>query len=77
MDENIKNNSIEIIEMKATYSQEQDSCSSEPFGNYLQIETQDGGGGIYYVIKTERWAFDDIDELIVTLEDFKKRIKPK
>lgn len=41
----------------------------------LEIKAEDGGGGLFYVIKTERWAFDSIDELKRVLEDFEKRIK--
>lgn len=41
----------------------------------LEIKAEDGEGGLFYVIKTERWAFDSIDELKRVLEDFEKRIK--
>ena len=34
-----------------------------------------GGKNYYFHIKTERWAFDDIDELIDILKEVKSKIK--
>jgi len=34
-----------------------------------------GGKNYYFHIKTERWAFDDIDELIYILKEVKSKIK--
>jgi hypothetical protein len=34
----------------------------------------EGEGSHYYYIKTERWAFDDIDELIAILQQVKNTI---
>ena len=44
--------------------------------NELKIETQDGGDGAYYVISTERFAFDKPEELIEILNDFVRRFSP-
>lgn len=60
--------------LMATYRQNPDDCDDLGDLQELTIETQDGGAGVYYVIETERWAFDDIDDLISVLEDFKKKI---
>lgn len=47
-----------------TFSQEQDCCGpTESDEQKITIETCDGGGGTYFVIKTDRWAFDNIEEL--------------
>jgi hypothetical protein len=62
--------SIEQITVK--YMQEPDSNSSEGL-QFLEISTEDAGGGIYFVLKTDRWAFDNIDSLIKVLSDFNKR----
>jgi hypothetical protein len=35
--------------------------------NTLKISTDDQGGGKYFVIETQRWAFDDIAELTAML----------
>ena len=51
---------IQTVEM----SQEKDCCDCENIDyQILEIITQDGGGGQYLVIKTDRWAIDpnDID----------------
>ena len=37
---------------------------------FLTIKTQNGGGGDFYIIETERWAFDNIPELVTTLMRF-------
>lgn len=50
-----------------------DDLKSNDFQD-LNIELGDNGGGHYLVLKTERWAINDVDELIKVLEDFKKRV---
>lgn len=53
----------QIEEIRVIYSQDADCCSDgEP--QTIEVFTQDGGAGKYFVIKTDRWAFDRIDELI-------------
>jgi hypothetical protein len=42
-------------------------------GQFLHIHTEDGGGGDYFVMDTERWAFDNIDDLIEVLNQFKEK----
>lgn len=37
--------------------------------------TADGGGGNYFILKTKRWAINDVQELVDLLNDFKKRTK--
>ena len=41
----------------------------------FEFSTDDAGGGVYYVIKTERWTFDDANDLIEVLNDFEKRVR--
>lgn len=48
---------MKLDEVHHTYSQDVDCCA-EGVCNTLQVFTQDGGGGPYLVIKTERWAID-------------------
>jgi hypothetical protein len=43
--------------------------------NELHLETQNDGAGDFFIMKTERWLFDDIDELIKTLKHFKTKKK--
>ena len=62
-----------IYELKALYEQESDSCASNDMGQDIEISTQDAGGGIYYIIKTERWAFENVKELADLVKDFQKR----
>lgn len=64
---------VVISDLSTTYLQKADCCSSEDY-NELLIKAEDGGGCLFYVIKTDRWAFDDIDEVIDVLNDFKNRL---
>jgi hypothetical protein len=64
-----------LCELNATYSQGADCVSDRNEPNFLNIEIQEGGGGVYFVIKTERWAFDSVEELIKIVNDFKSKFK--
>ena len=55
-------------EFEMTFTQEADCCDDKE--QYITIKTQNGGGGDFYVIETERWAFDNIPELIGILMKF-------
>lgn len=73
--EAIKN--FEIDSVVVTYTQESDENATKDVNNFLIIESEGVNFDMnYFVIKTERWAFDDIDEMVALLEDFKKRIAP-
>lgn len=67
------NNPITIDELSANYIQEADCWQPSNEYQQLKISTADGGGGVYFVIETKRWAFNNINELIKTLEDFVNR----
>jgi len=58
-------------EFTMTFTQESDCCDCKE--QYLTIKTQNGGGGDFYVIETERWAFDNIPELINVLKRFQTK----
>lgn len=63
-------NCIYKISMK--YIQDADNYKEDSTSdNILEIGTEPGG---YFYIKTERWAFDDIDEFIHILKDFKSKV---
>ena len=47
-----------LTETKDIYAQDSDCCQDKDVGQSLVIRTQDGGGGAYVVIETERWAID-------------------
>ena len=59
----------EVEEMSITYSQECDKSSTD--WQSLKVFTNDNGAGKFIVFETKRWAIDNIDELIETLNDFK------
>lgn len=45
------------------------------YEQWLDVSTEDGGAGKYFVIRTERWAFDTIEELVGLLERVKKALE--
>lgn len=58
-------------QVKYIYEQEKDCCDGESsYDQELIVETQDGGGGYFLVLKTDRWALDlkDIDALCEELK---------
>ena len=55
-------------DFQMTFTQDSDCCDDKE--QYITIKTQNGGGGDFYVIETERWAFDNIPELITILKRF-------
>jgi hypothetical protein len=57
-------------ELKMTFTQDTDCCSNEE--QFLTIFTDNGGGGDFFVIETKRWSFDNIEEFIRILYEFKK-----
>ena len=66
-------NQITAAKVTVEYMQEPDSNSSDL--QTLEISTEDAGAGTYYVLKSDRWAFDNMEELINVLKDFEKRLK--
>jgi hypothetical protein len=58
----------EVEEISITYTQE---CDKSDIWQSLKVFTSDNGGGKFIVFETERWAIDNIEELIATLNDFK------
>jgi hypothetical protein len=58
-----------------TYGQENDCCDDSTIGQYIEIESHDGGAGKYFTIKTERWAFDNAKQLVAMIEDAERRLK--
>jgi len=63
---------VAVNKVCVEYTQEADDNSSEV--QLLEISTEDAGGGVYYILKTERWAFDNLNDLIKVLQDFEKRL---
>lgn len=59
-------------EFEMTFTQDSDCCDSAD-GQFLKIKTQNGGGGDFFIIETERWAFDNISELVTVLKKFQMK----
>ena len=60
--------------LSATYSQSADGADPGDEGyQFLRIKTDECGGGSYFVLETNRWAFDDPQELIDLINEFVKK----
>lgn len=55
-----------LVGSTQTFEQDGDCWVTEP--QTIEIEMTDGGGGSYWVLTTERWAINDIEDLIALLE---------
>lgn len=57
---------------KVTFAQEEDTCGRiNEITQSLTIERIDvGADEDYFVLQTDRWAFDSIDELVETIKRF-------
>ncbi len=74
---------MKIGKVKVEYIQDADDYSEDDLPQTLTITAQpallhlyeDNKPDFYFVLQTERWAFDDETELLELLKDFKKRIK--
>lgn len=68
-----ENNDVGLYSLKAEYVQNADCCDNQDNIQSLHIETQNNGVDNFYIIKTERWAIDDSNDLVTVINDFKKR----
>ena len=57
----------EMFSAKFTFTQDADSCEGGDL-QQLEVEVDDAGGGKFFVIKTDCWAFDSIADLVALLE---------
>jgi len=59
-----------------TFTQDNDCTDPSNSGQFLKIRTDNGGtepGDDFFILETERWAFDNIDEMILLLQTFKSK----
>ena len=70
-----KGDEILLDEVSATYMQDNDCVESSDDPQTLTLKTADGGGGKFFVLSTNRWAFSNVDELFTVINDFINRIK--
>lgn len=69
-----KDNIVAFDDVSVTYIQNNDNCAeSDEEVQTLTITTRNNGAARFLNIKTEDWSFEDADELIDIINDFKKR----
>lgn len=56
------------------FSQEKDCCDDRAFDQEIEIQSHDGGGGKFFTLKTDRWAFESVEELEALIKDAIGRI---
>lgn len=67
-----------IVSQQVVLEQEEDCCGRENEEyQYMTLETHDGGGGAYVVMKTDRWAIDvnDIDSFVEIVKKLVASVK--
>ena len=64
-----------IEELSVTFYQDSDCMDTAD--QQLTIEAKDGGGGWFYVLKTERWAVDRPSEITELLDKVKRMVADK
>lgn len=70
------NKDVTINRLSITYSQGADCCSEDQDIQEVTITTESSDlTDFYYLINTERWAIDDVDDFVDILIDFKKRMQ--
>jgi hypothetical protein len=62
-----------VDNVRVTYLQEADCVSDKDEIQILKVYTENNGIARFIVLETERWAIDDIDNLVEILNDFKTR----
>jgi hypothetical protein len=53
------------------FTQDGDSCDTN-MTQFLTLRQEDAGAGPYWIMNTDRWAFNDIDELVALLRKAEK-----
>lgn len=65
----MKTDKPELEKTTLIFAQDGDEGQDEPdTAQEIKIETENIGGGDYYVISTDRWAFDNIEDLVKLLK---------
>lgn len=64
-----------VFDSSIEYVQNGDANQSDGGMQSLKVSGNSSGGDYFLTIKTDRWSFDDIDDLINIVKDFKKRMK--
>lgn len=67
-------NKITVARAEVTLTQDGDCCEGDDV-QVLRIGADDGGGGWFWTIKTERWAFDSVEELTHQLKQVISRLE--
>jgi hypothetical protein len=61
----------ELFRSRSTFTQKQDTWSdSEELQQSIKLEKIESGNGHYFLLKSSRWAFDDLKELTDLIERF-------
>ena len=60
----------QLESMKLVFSQRGDTI--EPTAQILVVEIENTGGGCFFVLNTERWSFDTMDDLRAILRQAQK-----
>lgn len=62
-----------LASLVAVYEQEPDSCQSGHHPQRMEISLEDAGSGPYMILKTDRWAIDNVGEMVSLVESFQQK----
>lgn len=69
-----EDNIVAFDDVSVTYIQNNDGCAESDEGvQTLTITTRNNGAARFLSIKTDNWSFEDANELVDIINDFKKR----
>ena len=70
-----KDDEVLIDEISMTYVQNPD-CTEDRDDDWQKfiLTTRDNGVAKFLNLKAENWSFDDTEDIVAVIEDFKKRI---
>ncbi len=61
--------------LRAVATQSKDGDDGGEDYQVMELESRDCGGGPYFTIKTERWAFDKPEEVVKVLKEVMDKFK--
>lgn len=62
--------SLMLHSVSAHYSQDNDCLQEDDVMQELTLEALNAGSGFFFVLSTNRWAFDNLEELVSLVKKF-------
>lgn len=66
-----------ICALSVVFTQEPDACADGDSPQTISVKVEDGGGGPYFTIETDRFAFDSPSDFVALLDSVQGMIAGK